>query len=118
MDIAHRPAHQFGQFVADDLRHHLSGLDRRQYILSQRLGFHFVGERLSHFIVDVGVDQRAPDLFQALGDVDFGDASLSFQDLKRPFEFIGKIFKHISKIFSDSAQVGNGLPPPAYKNTI
>ena len=87
-DVRRRAAHQQGQLVAYDLGHHLSGLHRLQYVLSQRLLLHFVGERLGYLVVDVGVDQRTANLLEGFGDVDLRDAALAFEDFERPFEFI------------------------------
>ena len=94
-DVGHRAAHQRRQLVADDLSHHLAGLDRAEHVLPERLGLHLVGERLGHLVVHVGVDQRAADLLQALGHIDLGDSALTLEDFERPFELVRQIFKHI-----------------------
>ena len=87
-DVRGRAAHQLSQLVAHDLGHHLPRFDGFEHVLAQRLLFHLVGEALGDLIVDIGVDQRAANLFERLRDVDFGDAALALEDFERPFEFV------------------------------
>ena len=87
-DVRGRAAHQLSQLVAHDLGHHLPRFDGFEHVLAQRLLFHLVGEALGDLIVDIGVDQRAANLFECLRDVDFGDAALALEDFERPFEFV------------------------------
>ena len=88
-DVGCRATHELSQLVAHDLGHHLTRLDGLQHILTQRLLLYLVGKVLGYLVVNVGINQRATNLFQGLGDVDFGNTALTLQDFKRPFEFIG-----------------------------
>ena len=81
-DVCGRAAHQFGQLVAYDLGHHLSGLHRLEHVLSQRFLLYLVGKRFSDLVIDVGVDQRTADLLERLRYVDLGDAPLALQDFE------------------------------------
>ncbi len=87
--VGGRASHQRRQLVADDLGHHLSGLYRAEHVLAQGLALYLVGKCLGDLVVDVGIDQRAPYLFERLGNVDLGNATLAFEYAERPFEFIG-----------------------------
>jgi len=108
-DVGGRAAHELRQLVAHDLGHHLPRLDSRQHVLPQRFLLHLVGERLGDLVVDVGVDQRAADLFERLGDVDLCDAAFAFEDLERPFEFICQVFKHGVWLFTDRERRRAGM---------
>ena len=108
-DVGGRAAHELRQLVAHDLGHHLPRLDSRQHVLTQRFLLHLVGERLGDLVVDVGVDQRAADLFERLGDVDLCDAAFAFEDLERPFEFICQVFKHGVWLFTDRERRRAGM---------
>ena len=82
-------AHKLGQLVVHDLHQQLARLHCRKHVLAQRLGLDAVRESLGHLVVDVGVEQGAPNVFQGFGDVDFGDAAFTFKDLERPFKSLG-----------------------------
>ena len=94
-DFLRLATHEIGQFVMDDLHHHLLGLHGRQHILPHRLFLDFVAEILRHAEAHVGVQQGAADVFQRCGDVDFGDLSLAPQDLEGPFQSLLQVLKHI-----------------------
>ena len=44
------PPHQCGEFVADDLGHHLPRLDGLEHVLPQGFLLHLVGERLGDLV--------------------------------------------------------------------
>ena len=66
-----RPAEHLDQFVANDLHDLLAGTQALQHFLAQRLGLHGVGELLDDLEIDVRFQQRDPDFFQRLFDVQF-----------------------------------------------
>lgn len=51
--------------------------------------FHFVGERLRDLVVYVGIDEWRANLFERFGDVDFGNATLAFENLDDRSSFDG-----------------------------
>ena len=55
------------------------GLHCRQHVLSQGLLLHLVGERLGHFVVDIGIEQGATDVFQRLRHIDLGDFAFTLK---------------------------------------
>ena len=82
LDVGHGAAHQCRQLIAYDLGHHLTRLDGLENILSQCFGLHLVSETLGNLIIDIGIDQRTPNLFEAFGYIDLGDTTLALEDLK------------------------------------
>jgi hypothetical protein len=71
------------QFIANDLDHLLSGRERGQHFLAQRLFANVVDQLLDDLEVDVGFQQRHTNFFQRFADVFFGQRALSAQVLKR-----------------------------------
>ena len=98
VDVTGIAAHEIGQFVMDDLDHHLLRLDRGQHILAQCLGLDAFAEFLRHLETDVRIQQRLADVLDRFGNIDFGDFAFTLQDLERPFQPFTQILKH-SPIF-------------------
>ena len=82
VDVGVLAAHEIGQFVVDDLDHHLLRLDRGEDVLSHRLGLDAVAEVLGHLVADVGVKQCPADVLQRLGNVYVGNLSFALQYLE------------------------------------
>ena len=95
IDLRCLAAHEPGEFVVDNLHHHLAGFDGCQHVLSERFLLYGVSEVLGHFIVYVGVKQRAAYVFKRFGHIYLGDLALSLQELEASFESFAKIFKHV-----------------------
>ena len=55
-------AHQRGQLLVDDLHHLLAGREALQHLGAERALAHARDEVLDHLEVDVGLEQREPDL--------------------------------------------------------
>ena len=82
VDVGELAAHELGQFVMDNLDHHLLRLDRGQDVLSHGLGLHPVAEVLGNLIADVRVEQSPADVFQGFGDIDVGNLSFTLKYLE------------------------------------
>ena len=95
VDILRLAAHEGGQFVVDDLDHHLLRLHGRQHVLAHRLVLDRVAELLGHLVAHIGVQEGLPDVLDGFGDVDFGDFPLTFQYLERPFQPFAQVLEHI-----------------------
>ena len=57
-----RRAHQLGQLLVDDLHDLLAGLEALQHVLPERALAHRADELLDDLEVDVGLEEREPDL--------------------------------------------------------
>ena len=66
--VIDRP-HEGDQFVVDDLDDLLAGIDAREHVLPDGLGFDLGDEVVGDGEVDVGFEQRPADLAQAVADV-------------------------------------------------
>ena len=89
VDFSCVAAHEIGEFVVDDLHHHLLWFDRGQHACAYCLGFHSVAEFLGDFIVYVCVKECPADILESLRDVNFGYFAFSFEDLEGLFEPFG-----------------------------
>ena len=77
--------------VADDL---LAGVDRAQHFLADRFLGDALDEDVGDIVVDVGVEQGAADLHQALADVGLGDPAAAAQLLQRFGQISLDAFEH------------------------
>ena len=75
------------QLVANDLDDLLGGRKRGQHLLTQSLGADVLDQLLDDVQVDVGFEQRDPDLFERLADIFLGDGALATQVLKGALKF-------------------------------
>lgn len=78
-----------------DLYHQLTGLDSVYHILAQSLLLYGIGKCFRHLIVDVGIDKSATHVFERLGNVDFGNTALAFEELETTLKSIAKFFEHV-----------------------
>ena len=76
-------AENLDQFVAHDLDDLLARRQRGQHFLPDRLGANLVDQLLDDFEVDVGLEQRQPNLAQRLVDVLLGELGLPAEGLER-----------------------------------
>ena len=76
-------AQHFDQFVANDLDDLFARCQSGHHVLAQRLVLDLVNELLDDFEVDVGFQQRQPDLLQCVLDIVFIEDSLAAEHLKR-----------------------------------
>ena len=86
IDVSVLAAHELGQFVVDDLDHHLLRLDRGEDVLSHRLGLDPVAEILGNLVTYIGVEQGPADVLQGLGDIDIGNLPFALQYLEGTFK--------------------------------
>jgi len=87
-------AHQFGQFLVDDLDHLLTGGEARHHLLAQGAQAHVLDEALDHAVVDIGLEQGQADFLQALVDVIFAELAVPPQLLEDGFKLVAEIFEH------------------------
>ena len=78
-------AHQFRQLIVGDLHQELSRTNGIDHVLSQGFLLHAVGELLGGLVVDVGLQERFTDILNGLRNIDFGDTTLTLQNLKTSF---------------------------------
>ena len=71
-----------------NLHHQLLRLDGIDYVLSESLGFHRIGESLGNLIVDIGIKKGATNILKGLGDIYLCDFTLAFEYLETPFELL------------------------------
>ena len=64
------------KLIGDELEDVLLGRQRAQDFLAERLFLDVLDEVANHLDVDVGFEQREPDLAQGLIDVGFGNPAL------------------------------------------
>ena len=81
--------HQLRQFIMHDLHHQLARLHGCEHIHTHRLLLDRIGKVLGNLIVDVGIQQGTPYVFQRFSNVNLGDFSLTFQYLERTFKSLG-----------------------------
>ena len=81
-------AHQFGQFIVNNLHHELSRLDGREHVHAHCLLLHGFSERFCHLVVHVSIKQCAAHILQGLSNVNFCDFSFTFKYLERPFKSV------------------------------
>ena len=87
-------AEQGHQLVVEDLDHHLARGDRAEDVLAEGLFLDVVDEGLDDLEVHVGIEQRAADLAQSLGDVLLGQAGLTADAADRFVELGAEILEH------------------------
>ena len=78
-------AHQRCQFVMRDLDHQLPRTDGIDDVLSDCFFLHAVGKLLCGLVVHIRLQQCFADVFDGFRNIDLGDTSLTFEDLKTPF---------------------------------
>ena len=81
-------SHELGKLVVHNLHHELAGLHSRQYIHSECLLFHLVGEAFCHFVVHVGIEQRSSHVLKSFGYVYFGYLSFTLENLETAFKSV------------------------------
>ena len=65
-----------------DLYHQLSRTNGRDDVLTECFLLDLVGELLGCLVVHIGLQQSFPDVLYSLRDIDLGNPSLTFEDLK------------------------------------
>ena len=75
-------AHEGCKFIVHDFYHQLSGLDGGEYVLSDGLVLHCVGECLCHLVVYVGVEKCLAHILQGFCYIYLCDAAFALQYLK------------------------------------
>ena len=76
-DVGSCATHQRRQLIADNLGHHLTGLNRVKHILTHRLLLYIICKVLGYLVVDIGIDKCTTNLLKGLCNIDFGDATLT-----------------------------------------
>ena len=76
-------AENLDEFVAHNLDDLLARGKRGQYVLADSLDPNLVNELLDHLEIDVGLEQRQPDLAQRLVNVLLGQPGLAAKALER-----------------------------------
>ena len=75
-------AHEGCQFVVCDLDHELSGTNGCHDVHTECFLLDLVGKLLGGLVVDIGLEEGFTDIFDRFGNIDFGDTTLTFEDLK------------------------------------
>ena len=65
-----------------DLHHQLSGANGGNDVLTECFLLHLVGELLRGLVVYIGLQQGFTDVLYGLRDIDLGDTSFTFENLK------------------------------------
>ena len=87
-ELAAVSAHQFRQFIADDLDNHLLGLDGREHVAADGFLLYVFTELLGNLVTDVRVQQGSPDFLEGFGDVDFGYFSFALENFETSLELL------------------------------
>ena len=87
-------AERRGELVAHDLDHLLGRRQALEHLLAERLLLDPGEELLDHPEVDVGFEQREPDLLQRRGEVLLGDPAFALQAAEDVLELVLQTFEH------------------------
>ena len=63
----------------DNLDHHLPRIDRCEYVLTESFLFNLLSEVACYVVVNIGIKQGTAHIFERFGDVNLGDAPLTFE---------------------------------------
>ena len=99
--------HQFGEGVAHDLNQLLGRGEALQHLLPDRTGADLPDQILDHLVVDVGLEQREPDLAQPGIHVLLRQLPLSAQAGEDPAQPLGQRIEHLTLLDTSPANVGH-----------
>jgi hypothetical protein len=87
-------AHEGSELFLGDFDQQLARFDRGEHIPAQGRFFYAVGKPFGYGVVNVGINEGAPDFLGGLCDIGFCDGGFSTKALKSPFKAVTEGIEH------------------------